>query len=820
MNNRFVLTMTLICVLAVSQVACVQTENSENEKIWLIQPGDTAKNWEGQVFHLGNGYFGASCYGGVQEEVFTLAEKTFWTGGPGNDTINNYGIIPNEDISVIDSIKQYTALGNIKNADRLVAKTFKSDLSTNGGLSTIGKLILNFKQHEGVYKNYERSLDLSNSTVNINYQINGINYTREYFCSYPNRVLAIRLTSDKPNAISFDLGLNLMHTKRNPVTEVLPKEGVIEIHGKIDDNNRPYNVKIKLVNNGGIITKNGAFLEIRGSDSVIVYYTVATNYKLNPPLYKGADPETLTAAVIQNVINQSYDKIRKAHINDYKKLYDRTELQLENKVSEREKLPTNERLKFYTEKIDYQDLGLKELAFNFGKYMLISASRPGTLAAGLQGSWNNRYTALWNGTYQLDMNVTQTYMYGNALNLSECQEPFLEFIKDKAVTGEKVVKSYYGTNGWSSFMISDIWGHCGILDYPAYRFVSTGWLALILWEQYHFDKDETYLMEIYPVLKGASEFYLENLVKYKKTGNLVFSSGVSGEHASPIGATAPNYQDIAFAMETFENSIKASEILGIDEDYRKKLSTAKERLMPFKIGRLGQFQEWVEDIDDPNCRHRHISHLLALQPCKQINARKETNFVEAIKVTLNTRGDDNFESLSLDNGNGPTKCQHEGFDHEHYGGQVWSRAARLCLWLRVFDGDRADKIYNDIFRESTLENMIQFETRTNYNDPHFLTPFFLDGVVLSAGYVTEMVLQSQWGELDLLPALPSTWKTGSIKGIRARGGFTVDIIWEEGDLVQAKINADRSGVCKIRFEGKVYEKFIEKDDPYIFWKPN
>jgi alpha-L-fucosidase 2 len=809
-----------LAILLTSSISYAQS--NFNEKIWMTKPGDTLKNWEGQVFHLGNGYFGTSCYGGIQKEIFTLAEKTFWTGGPGDANTNDYGIIPPPDKNSIDKIKYYTKTGNVRKTDSILAANFQSKQDEIGGLSSIGNLFFKFDNQIGLVKNYKRTLDLKNSIVNIEYQMDGVNYKREYFCSYPNRVLAIRLTCDKPNALNLELGMDLLHTKRNPKTIVTPETGMLEVQGNMDDNNRPYRVKIKVINEQGKLSVNKNLLEVKNASSVTIFYTIATNYRLEAPLYKGEDPEAITSAIITKASLLGFDKLLDIHKTDYQKLYGRTQLTLENKVQDRAQLPTNERLLYYTQKEDYQDLGLKELAFNFGKYVLISATRPGTLSVGLQGAWNNKYLASWGGTNQLGVNVAQTYMFGNALNLSECQEPFIDFTKNRAVVGKDMAKVYYNSKGWASFIIADIWGHAGILNNLELKFVSSAWLSLIIWEQYAFDQDKEYLKTIYPILKDASQFFLENLVEYKDTKKLVFVSGVSNEHRSVIGDAVPNYQDIALISELFENTAKASEILNEDSKFRTKLIAARSQLMPYKVGRFGQLQEWVEDVDDPNCKHRHISQLLALQPCKQINPYKEPKLAQAIKVSLNSRGDADFKALNGVGENSmefPSTCTHEGFHFDNYTSQVWCRAFRICEWLRVFDGDRADKIYNDILRESTLENMIQYETKAHYNSypgENKETPFFLDGITLSAGYVTEMVLQSQFGELDLLPSLPSTWKTGSLIGIRARGGFTVDIYWKEGKLVKANIKADNSGNCTIRYKNKTKVISLKKGTPYVF----
>ena len=805
---NYFLNLSALVFMVLPLISISQEITKSNETIWQNKPGNPELNWEGQVFHLGNGFFGSSVYGGVQQEIMTLGEKTFWTGGPGDQDNYNFGITRENDPVILDQIKKLTADGNFNEADQLVLKNLCNESWTRlGGLSSAGNLVLTFKGHEGKYEDYERILNLKNSTLIIKYRLKGVNYRREYFCSYPDRVLALRITADQPGKLDFSLGLKLLHKKRNPVLTIDPYSGSYEVAGNIDDNNRPYRIKIRMEKEGGTINGNDSLLSVSGSNAVTIYYTMATNYSLLPPLFKGANPEQITADIIKKAALMGYDKLRERHILDYQQLYNRSSLHLENPVPEREKLPTNERLNYYIRNNDAKDLGLKELAFNFGKYILISASRPGTLAVGLQGPWNNRYLALWNGTYQLDMNVTQTYMFGNALNLSECQEPFIDYVKMLSHVGKIAAKSYYGSNGWTSFIISDIWGGAGTL--PPAPFLSSGWLSLITWEQYAFDRNTEYLKDIYPVLKGAAQFYLENLIEYR--GNLVFWGTYSAEHSSsPLGVTVPNYQDIGFIGETFENTVNASIILNIDNEFREKLIQAKKRLMPYKIGRMGQFQEWVEDIDDPNCQHRHFSQLLALQPCRQLNPLQQPQLAEAAKVTLKQRGDNDFVALHRpDLGNSilfPTRCKHENLPYDYYTSQAWSRSARLCTWLRVFDGDHADKIYNDILRESTLENMIQYETRAHYGDkPYPATPFFLESTVLSAGYVTEMVLQSQYGELNLLPALPEKWKTGSIRGIRARGACTVDIDWKDGKLIKARFKSDTGGTYTIRYKGHLKE---------------
>ncbi len=810
----------LFCNILSCQIALSQSFSKNNETLWQTKPGDPGLQWESQVFHLGNAYFGISAYCGVQQEIMTLGEKTFWTGGPGNNPDYNFLVVPEKDLSYISKIKKLTSEGRIAEADKLVLKYLcNSEWEKLGGLSTVGSLVMNFEGCQGEVKGYERCLDLGKSILTVKYLVNGINYRREYFCSYPDRVLAIRITADKPASVGFDLGLRLMHREKNPQKSVTPASGMFEVSGKMNDNDRSYRVKIKVENEGGQISGNDSLLVVKGSNAATIYYTVATDFKLNPPAFRGEDPEKITADVLAGAISKGYEKLKERHVADYRSLYARTSLKLENQVKERERLPTDERLYDYIYNNDCRDLGLKELAFNLGKYMLISVSRPGIMPTANQGIWNNRYQAMWNGTYQLDMNVTQIYMFGNSLNLPECQEPMIGYIKMLSKAGEKAAKGYYGTHGWVSYVISDLWGGAGTL--PPAPFVSSGWLSLIAWEQYAFEQNRRYLEEIYPVLKGAALFYLENLIEYKDTKKLVFWGTFSAEHnSSAIGVTAPNFQDIGFIRETFENTIRASELLNLDAAFRSQLKDAKSRLMPFKIGRWGQFQEWVEDIDDPNCQHRHISHLLGLSPCKQVNPRLNPELISVAKITLVQRRDNDFVALHRpDLGNSilyKTTCQHEAMPWDNFPSQAWSRWARLCAWLRVYDGNHADKIYNDILRESTMPNMIQYETRAHYGDkPVPVTPFFIESTVLSAGGVTEMLLQSQYGELEFLPALPSSWQSGNIKGIRGRNACTVDIDWKDGKLERAMIKSDNGGTYVLRHGEKTRKINLAKGETII-----
>ena len=780
---------------------------SDNEKIWMDHPVDPRKdkNWEKQVFLLGNAYFGVGSNGDPAKEVLTMAEKTFWRGEGGHEKYN-FLIKPVKDRSKIEQIKTLTAEGKFLEVDALRKEIHIADYRKLGAFSYVGTLDLEFLGHEKDVTNYTRTLNLRDSRMDISYQIGDTTYTREYFCSYPDRVLAVRLRSSKPGKLNLHVAMNPAQKKIPPTFQLDAATGRYVVDGFFDGrvNKSPYRVNILVQPTNGTLSAEASKLSVKNSSEVVLYYTVATDYVMKPPLYSGADPVAITNAIIDTAKKTGFDTLYRRHVEDYQNLYLRTDLHLKNGVDPtRVALPTDKRLAFYKQKeADYTDLGVKELAFNFGKYILISASRPGTHPGGLTGPWNNVMTGAYGGYVQLDMNCTQTYMYGNALNLPECQEPFIALVKEQSEVGKASAREYFNCDGWTSFMVTDLWGGAGLVDNHEWKFVSTGWLALIAWEQYAFEQKEAYLKQIYPILKGASQFYLANLVDYKKTGELVFAGNGSAEHCTPLGNSVSNYQDLTFLRETFQNTIRASEILKVDAEFRAKLVKTQSQLMPYKIGKWGQFMEWVEDLDDPNCKHRHMSHLLALQPFSQINPRTMPKLADAVRISLDHRGDDNNDVVyGRGSNNKDFPCQNTviGQTRDPLTGQVWSRAARLCTWLRLYDGDRADRIYNQILREATLDNMIQWETTWNNN-----TFFFLDGMVLSAGYVTEMVVQSQYGEIDLLPALPSAWSAeGSLKGIRARGGFTVDVEWKNGKVTNYRITSEKPMPVKVRINGSV-----------------
>ena len=763
-----------------------------NERIWFTHPGE---QFDAQALHLGNGYFGASFYGGVSRELFQLAEKTFWTGGPGDGSTGTNGIIPGGS-DHIRELRRLILAGQVKEADALAAKHFLGDYSQFGAFSTVGELSLTFSQHEGKPQDYVRELDVSQSLGRVSYQLGVVRYQREYFCSYPARVLAARLTSDTPGKVGFTLALKPAH--KDYSLRSSPDGRTLELVGKIDGNGRRYRAVIELRPEGGHLTHDDKSLRLEGADAATVLYTIATDYALAPPTYRGADPETITSDIMRRTADRSYEDLRREHVEDYTNLYRRTAFQLQG-LTATEQLPTDERWRRYANGDD-ADLGLKTLAFNLGKYLLISASRPGSLPANLQGVWNPHYAARWSGNYQININIQMIYMSGGVLGLPECQVPLIEWIRSLVVSGREVAKAYYGTKGWVTHATGNVWGYTAPGASVEWGLFPSGaaWLCRHLWEQYEFTQDKQYLRDkAYPVMREAAEFWLENLVEYN--GFLVSAPAVSAEHPSTIGYLTPGpYQDNAMVGDLLDNVAAASRLLDIDAEFRAKVEQTRSRMMPLRIGRLGQLQEWADDLDRPDDHHRHYMHIYAVHPGQMINPLEQPELAAAAKKSMDLRGD----------GDVPMP------DEPHLGGN-WSRGWKIWIFARLFDGARADKIFSQLIGQAGMENLMTYQQVPRPDGR--LTPMQLDGSASTPGFVAELLLQSQFGELHLLPALPPAWKKGTIQGLTARRSCRVDLSWENGQLVNATVTVPKDGkLPRLRLAGRA----IEPTDPRVHIKRN
>jgi alpha-L-fucosidase 2 len=758
-----------------------QIEN--NKRLWYTFP---ARYWNSQALHLGNGYFGASFFGGIEEEVLTISEASMWTGEPANNDWEKAGINPKAKES-LPFIRKAIVNGEVRKADSLVSANIFGSSESFGHFTSVGNLRINFMNQEGQPDNYIRSLDLANSLGLVQYDINNLRFRREYFCSYPDRVLAMRFSAGKPGKTSFKLSMDIMQDSSK--TEIA--KNIYQVKGFINGNHRPFHVIIFLKNKGGIVGQEGKFLTVMGADSVEIYLTVATNYKMKYPDYTGENPEIITQKIIRDIDNLNYEQLKTRHIEDYRTLFDRVNFSLKSNRKV-EKLPTNER--FQRLKSGESDPGYKVLAFNLGRYMIISSSRPNTLPANLQGVWNAFKAAPWAGNYQSNINLQEIYWSCGPTDLAECQEAYLDWIENLAISGREVAKRVYGTNGWVSHTTGNIWGHAApIGGHPWGMFpMGAAWHCQHLWDQFAFTQDTLYLQnQAYPLLKEASIFWLENLVPFK--GYFITAPTVSAEHGALMTENGLNpafhdyesdkycysiagvYQDIEMLYDLFTNTSAAANILGYS-DFADSILKTREKLLPLRIGKYGHLQEWYEDIDNPDCHHRHIAHLYAVYPGKQIHPVITPELAFAAKKSLDMRGDGRYPM------------------QETVSGGNWARAHRMWCWTRLMDGNRANKIMTEMLTEQGFENGLTFQ-HANFHSggPDFYTEgdlnchFQLDGSASVPGCIAEMLVQSHLEMIHFLPALPDEFKTGKISGLKARGGYKINMEWKKGKLVSAEI---------------------------------
>jgi alpha-L-fucosidase 2 len=757
-------------------------------KLWYNTP---ASKWE-EALPVGNGRIGAMIFGQPAQERIQLNEETVWAGQPNN---NNYP----EAKKHLAEVRRLMFQGKFKEAQDLADTTMfpRTSLGFNQGMpyQTVGDLNITFPGHEST-QNYYRDLDLNTAIATTSYTVDGVQYTRETFSSIPGQIIAIRLTASQAGKINFTASLSSPHKK----TETTASDNRITLQGNVGKFEN-LEGKIKFTTIAQIIPKDGTLtvdsqkITVSNADQATIYLSIATNF-INYNDISG-DPDKKAQETLQAATQKTYNQIREQHINRYKQYFDRVTLDLG--TTDSVKKPTDIRINEFPKANDPQ---LVALYFQFGRYLLISCSQPGGQPANLQGIWNQHLTPPWGSKYTTNINVEMNYWPAENTNLTELHEPFLKMIQEVSQTGAVTAREMYGARGWVLHHNTDIWRVTAPVDYAAPGMWPSGqaWFSQHLWERYLYSGNNDYLHDIYPILKGASEFYLDFMVEEPVDHYLVVAPSNSPENSfqpyPPHGVTNTYgiTMDTELAFELFSNTIATAQTLGIDPEFTDTLKAARDKLPPLKIGRYGQIQEWYFDWDNPDDDHRHVSPLYALYPGNQISPYRTPELFDAARTFLNHRGDPSTG---------------------------WSMGWKICLWARLQDGNRAHKLIKEQIHltDHPLTTHRGGGTYANLLDAH--PPFQIDGNFGCTAGIAEMLLQSHDCAIHILPALPDRWPDGAITGLRARGGFTIPVIqWKDGKITKLTIKSTIGGNLRLRTHHPIRFANQTKPQPATGTNPN